>query len=162
MPAKKPTDDAETTKAVANLHATFDELAELTTFENALEWLAANDVGVITSDDIETLVGDGFKYVHKNALVNMPFIIIRSDERQSPSYNVPMITVYAMTATNQRVKFIDFGSGFREQLATYERRTGRTPVGLMCKNGLVANTYDTTDEAGEEIKATTFRINFGD
>lgn len=162
MPTKKATDDQATSGTVATLHATFDELAELTTFENALEWLASKDVGLVTSDEIEQLVGDGFKYVHKNAMVNMPFVIVRSDTRMSPSYNVPMVTVYAVTATNIRVKFIDFGSGFREQLATYERRTGRSPVGLMCKNGLVANTYDTTDDSGEEIKATTYRINFGD
>lgn len=168
MAVKKATEtDQETVTEtadtnVAKLSARFDELAELTSFENALEWLAQQEVGLVTSDEIEQLVGDGFVYVLKPALVNIPFVILRSDTRMSPTYDSPMVTVYAMTATNQRVKFTDFGSGFREQLETYERRTGRSAVGLMCKNGLVGNSYDTQDAMGNTIKATTFRINFGD
>lgn len=165
MAAKKTTEDepaTTTTTAVANLHATFDQLAELESFETALTWLAEQNVGLVTSDEIEQLVGDGFQYVLKAALVNMPFVILRTDHRMSPSWDVPMVTVYAMTATDRRVKFVDFGAGFREQLSTYERRTGKATTGLLCKNGLSANTYDTTDGLGNTIKATTYRINFGE
>lgn len=157
-----PTKKTDSERAVATLHATFDELAELTSFDNALHWLAEKNVGLVTSDEIEQLVGDGFKYVHKSALVNIPFVIVRCDQRMSPSFDVPMVTVYAVTATDQRVKFVDFGSGFREQVMTYERRTGKSVVGLLCKQGLLGNTYDTQDQAGNDIKATTYRINFGD
>ena len=146
---------------VDKVRNTFDQLAELESFDAALEWLASQDVSLISSDEIEQLVGDGYQYVHKAALVNIPFVILRADHRMSPTYDVPMVTVYAMTATNKRVKFVDFGSGFREQLATYETRTGKPTVGLLVKNGLIANDYRTQDDNGKEITATTFRINFG-
>lgn len=146
----------------AEWQAKLDELVEIGSFDDAVALLSSKGVELVGSDEVEQFVGDGFDFVNKSTLVNIPFVILRSQERMSPSYDVPMIQVWAMTATNRRVKFVDFGAGFREELSTYTRRTGRSPVGMVCKNGLSASTYDTEDAAGNPIKATTYRINFGD
>lgn len=146
----------------AEWQAKLDELVEIGSFDQAVELLTSHGVNLVGSDEIEQYVGDGFDFVNKSALVNIPFVILRDQHRMSPSYDVPMVQIWAMTATNRRVKFVDFGAGFREQLSTYEQRTGRSAIGMVCKHGLEASTYDTQDAGGNDIKATTYRINFGD
>jgi hypothetical protein len=164
MAAKKTNVDDETDneKEVEKWRVTLDELVEVGSFDDAVALLNSHGVELVGSDGIEEFVGDGFDYVEKAALVNIPFVIMKYVHRMSPTYDVPMVQVWGMTATNRRVKFVDFGTGFREQIATYEKRSGRSAVGLILKNGLVANTYDTQDATGKDIKATTYRINFGD
>jgi hypothetical protein len=138
---------------------TVDALAELTSFDDAVAYLGSAGVGIVSTDEVEDLIGDGFQYVNKNALVNMPFVILEAKQGMSPNYNAPYILVRAMTATNRKVKFIDFGAGFREEIASFERRSGRSAVGIVAKGGLVANTYTTTDSDGNDISATTYRLN---
>lgn len=147
---------------VEQWQAKLDELVDLGSFEEAVALLNSHGVDIVGSHGIEEFVGDGFDFVDKSALVNIPFVILKYVHRMSPTYDVPMLQVWAMTATNRRVKFVDFGAGFREELSTYEKRSGRSAVGVVLENGLVANSYDTTDAAGKDIKATTYRINFAD
>lgn len=155
-------------KSVEKKAPTVAELVELQSFDGAIEYLGERGIGVFSATEVEEFLGDGFTFVEKNALVNIPFVILKLDHTMSPSYDVPMTTVRAMTATNKRIKFVDFSTGVHNQLTSFEERSGRSAVGLVAKRGLVASNYDVCEECGharcsehpgaKQLKATTFYL----
>lgn len=161
---------AKGSKAVTKREPTIAELVELQSWDGAIEFLAEQGVEVFGVDTIEEFLGDGFAYVMKNALVNIPFVVLKVDHTMSPTYDVPMTTIRAMTATNKRVKFVDFSSGVHDEISSFEQRAGRSAVGLLAQGGLSASTYDVCEECGmsknrctehpdgKTIKATTYRL----
>jgi hypothetical protein len=117
------------------------DLVELDSFDDALAFMQAQGVQVFDVSEVQEFLGDGFLFLQKEALVNVPFLIVDVKHTTSPSYEVPMVTVRAMTATNKRVKFVDFGAGIRNQLDMFETRAGKSPVGMVVSRGLTSSDY---------------------
>lgn len=161
----------QTTKAVTKREPTIAELVELQSWDGAIEFLTDQGIEVFGVDTVEEFLGDGFAYVMKTALVNIPFVVLKVDHSMSPTYDVPMTTIRAMTATNKRVKFVDFSTGVHSEISSFEQRSGKSAVGLLAKGGLAASTYDVCEDCGmsknrctehpdgKTIKATTYRLN---
>lgn len=146
-------------KTVMTRTQRMEALAELNSFDAAVAYLNAHDIELVTTDDVADLIGDGYSYVDKNALVNIPFVILDVQGGESKTYGVPYVMVKAMTATNKRVKFTDFGAGFRQEIETFESRSGRSAVGMVAKGGLTPSHYTVEDVNGKEIQATTYYLN---
>jgi hypothetical protein len=165
--AKPATDE---NKAVARKSINISELVDLGSFEQALDFLQSEGIAIRNVTEVEDFLGDGFTYVQKNALVNIPFVMLHVQRTMSPSYDVPMTTVRGMTATNKRIKFTDFSSGIHDQITNYETRSGMSAAGLVVSNGLSASEYDACESCGrsvprcdcdgetKRIKATTYYL----
>jgi hypothetical protein len=162
MPKKQETESAE----VANVEATLETLATAETWEDAIALLQNTGVEVYSADAVESELGDGFTYVEKRSLVNVPFIIMRTSTGWSEAYNTPRVTVHAMTNGNQRIKFVDFSTGVLEQLETLKAH-GREPRGMIVPKGLTESIYDACEtckravthcecSTPQKTKATTY------
>lgn len=158
MATKKDAPKTDET-AVMTRTQRMEALAELDSFDAAVAYLNSHDIQLVTTDDVADLLGDGYSYVDKNALVNIPFIIVDVSGGESKTYGVPYVMVKAVTATNRRVKFTDFGAGFRQEIETFESRSGRSAVGMVAKGGLTPSHYTVEDGKGNEINATTYYLN---
>lgn len=162
MAAKK-----ESTKELAKREFTLDTLAEIGNWEEAIGFLQSEGVEVFSVQDVEEYLGDGFTYVEKNVLVNVPLVILRVDRRMSPNFDVPFSTIYVMSSTNKRMKFTDFSTGVDQQLSNMLTK-GKSPVGMILDRGLLPSEYDVCDECkrsvsrcecetpGKKTKATTY------
>ncbi|WP_132123980.1 hypothetical protein [Actinocrispum wychmicini] len=147
-----------------------DDLVGLESFDAALELMRTQGVDVVDITDVQDLLGDGFLFLQKDALVNIPMMLLDVKHTWSPSYDAPMVTVRAMTATHKRVKFVDFGTGIRSQLEMFEARAGRSPIGMVIP-GLEASQYDVCNDCGRAncqdhadatvTRATTYRLKIG-
>ncbi|MFD9893705.1 hypothetical protein ACFWY9_30535 [Amycolatopsis sp. NPDC059027] len=156
-------------KNVAKKTVSINELTDVKSWDDALTFLQGEGIDVVSASDVEEFLGDGFTYVEKNALINIPFVILQVNRIMSPSYDVPMTTIRAMTATDKKVKFVDFSTGVNEEITSFEERSGRSAVGLVVKRGLRVSEYDVCDECkraqctehpdAKQIKASTFYLN---
>lgn len=165
MATKKPTDPGKTVQRVSLNMA---DLETLESFDDALNFMVDQGIDVKTVSELQEFLGDGFTYVDKSALVNIPFLIMDVKHSFSPSYEVPMVTVRAMTATNKRVKFTDFGTGIRVSLEAFEGRAKRSAVGIIAHKGLTSSDFTVCDDCGttncrdhpeaKQTKASTYYL----
>ena len=90
----------------------------------------------------------------KASLVNVPMVVLSWEFKESNAYGTITI-MYARTKDGRLVRVIDSGSGIGSQLRDYEESNGKRP--FLC-SGLVASQYESQDEKGKTIKATTYYI----
>jgi hypothetical protein len=141
----------------------FQDKAQVQTWDDAIAFLAEQGYDVQTAEQTEQALGDGFEFMRdKNQLVNVPFIVLDYKQGFSERYNTPYCTVWAMTGTNKRVKFIDMSTGIAADLMSATSR-GYKPQGMIFRQGLTSSSYDVKDDAGNKTgeTGTTFYLNVG-
>lgn len=114
------------------------------------------DLNVRTADEFDA--DDGFLFVDKEAkqqLVGSQFIIVKAQYFESEDYGLG-VTVYAVTNKDNRIKFVDFGTGVRDQLKDAVNEDGSWPEGqiILVPNGIVPSIYGPKmdKETGKQIR----------
>jgi hypothetical protein len=152
-----------------------EELATITSFDDAIAFLKDSGVEVVSASDV---LSDGFEGVEKSDLVNVPFIILRVMTTMSKEFNSPMVIIHALTGFNKRVRFTDGSTGILGQIKFYTERTGKSPVGMFVPKGLLSSSYTPNERDsdgnvvldefgapkplmnnGKEVVATTYYLN---
>lgn len=139
-----------------------DDLSQLS-FANLMDSVQSDaTITVRTSDEFDP--DDGFLFVEdKNQLVGSQFVIVKARYFESEEYGLG-VQVKVVTNKDNRVKFVDFGTGIRDQLKDAVTEDGEWPDRqvILVPNGLVASTYGPkkNKETGEVIRpgGTTFYL----
>lgn len=125
--------------------------AELT-FANLQKMAAAGDIDVLDSSALDDQ--DGFLFMspdRKADLVGSPFFIVKAAEGQSKRFDSNFVTVWIVTERGNRLKFVDFGAGVKQQvlpLIDNETHESRPGIAVFCQNGLSESKYDADPETG--------------
>lgn len=136
-------------------NVTTEELAALSSFDDALKLVAAKvgetNVGVASQE-----IGDGFKLLeNKDQLIGVPFIAVTWDFHQGD--HGEFVSVKLMTKDGQKYIVNDGSSGIRDQLIGYTNKKG-TQGGLFCEKGLRRSQYEYEAEDGTKKPATTYYL----
>lgn len=148
--AKKSTD-----VVVPGKNVTTDELASLTSFDDALKLVAAKvgeqNVGVASQE-----IGDGFKLLeNKDQLIGVPFIAVTWDFHQGT--HGEFVSVKLVTKDGGKFIVNDGSTGIRDQIIAYTAKK-KTQGGLFCEKGLRRSNYTYKDEQDKEVQATTYYL----
>jgi hypothetical protein len=138
-----------------------DEIGELTSFDDAVKFLAAKGYTVETAAD---MLSDGFTGIEKKKLVNRSFVIVDAKISLSNDYgdDGQFAVVKVFTQDGGKFRFTDGGTGICQQIGMLmsKRADKGGAVGVVIPGGLVDSEYDYTDEStGEVTKAHTFYLN---
>jgi hypothetical protein len=139
-----------------------DELMDLTSFEDAVKFLAEKGFTVATAED---LLSDGFNGVEKAKLVNRTFIIIDAKVSESDDYtnadgeSSSFAVVKVMTQDGKKFRFTDGGTGVCLQIQTLLAKREGGAVGVIVPGGLVDSEYPYVDSDGNKSMAHTFYLN---
>lgn len=140
-----------------------DDLDAITSMDDALAILAAHGV---TPVDAAEILADEYAPIAKDALVNVPFMVL--DSKTSWGDYGPFVTCRVILMNGKRFRFSDGSTGIYEQMRMLENKYGmKNAVGLRCMKGLSKSTYTRRDDDGEPIvnekgveeKGTTFYFN---
>lgn len=134
------------------------------TYDEMLAFLSTLGAETIETADV---VIDLWPLWDKSKLVNVPFAILGYDFTEGDFVTeqgdkTQYVIVRFITKDGRRGRFADGSTGISKQLAYYEER--RTALGktnravLKLENGLSESTYETKDEKGKVIKATTYYL----
>lgn len=154
--AKKTAASTTSTEVeVPGKNITVDELAALTSFDDALklvqEKIGEDNVGVAAAE-----IGDGFKLLeNKDQLIGIPFIAVTWDFHQGD--HGEFVSAKVMTRDGQKYIVNDGSSGIRDQLMGYTAKKN-TQGGLYCEKGLRRSNYEYQDESGQKKPATTYYL----
>lgn len=118
--------------------------------EELVNYLQNQGVEVYDVSDVERFLGDGFVYVEKSELVNVPFLILDVRTGMSPNFTAPYATIRAKTGSGKPVKFVDFSTGVLDMLLSLEK-SGKNPVGMWCSKGLTVSEYDACQQCGHAV-----------
>lgn len=131
------------------------------TFEDFVK-LTEQEYGEIV--DAAQELGDGFTVLTRkqksSMLVDVPCLLMSWTFRQG-DYERPFVSVRVVARhANGIGKYIvnDGSVGIADQLATYQKETGKTG-GMFARGGFSLSEYDTTDKDGNTIPASTVYIN---
>lgn len=135
-----------------------DELMGITNFDDAVR-LATEVHGQIVAADRE--LGDGFALLskeQKNLLCGVPLLLLEWKFRGGDFGNFVTLRVIARNPDASVSKYIlnDGSTGIAEQLADYQKNTGRTG-GMFVGKGLRRSDYE-VDIDGDMKAASTFYL----
>lgn len=109
--------------------------------------------------------GHGFVLCKSDALVGVPFVVVKSFYNESEYEEEPFVTLYCVTEQGGKFIVNDGSTGIRRQFIALGKRMGFTalpktqgPAPVLVPRGLSRSDYETTDAAGKPIKATTFYL----
>jgi hypothetical protein len=138
MAVKKTTDSAQAeSAAVAVRQISNDDLLNISSFEDALAFVAEQYGDVLAADEV---IGNGFRMLaDKNKLVGTPFVAVqwKFHPGDFDGYYTNMLVV-----TDQGDRYIvnDGGAGITRELMEFSKRSNRMG-GVVFRNGLSASTY---------------------
>jgi hypothetical protein len=116
-----------------------EELAELTSFDDAVRFLAQNGYAVESAGD---LLGDGFEQVDKKDLINRTFIIVDAQVSMSKEYiGADFSIVRLIDQGGKKMFFTDGSTGINEQIKMLIARRKGGAAGVICVKGLNVSTY---------------------
>lgn len=146
MPSKNSPEKVEETTtetAVAIRQISNDDLLNISSFEDALAFVAEVYGDVLAADEV---IGNGFKMLsNKGLLVGVPFVAVQWKFHVS-DYNDSFYTnMLVVTDKGDRYLVNDGGSGITRDLKDYSDRSGRMG-GLVFRNGLSESTYSFCDD----------------
>lgn len=142
----------KSTKDVAVQGFTFEALAGITTFQQAIELATDKHGQLLDSLDL----GDGFASKEKSELVGVPMVILEWQNGKNTSYG-DFLIVKVVTDKNEKVVFVDGSTGIKQQLDVITENSGRTG-GILAREGLRVSEYTYTDDDGKEKPAKTYYI----
>jgi hypothetical protein len=136
-----------------------DDLARVTTFEEAVALAAQVSGGEVLAADTE--LGDGFAVLEskdKRTLIGVPLMFMEWQFNQGDMGEFVSARVAAKQGNGVGKYIINDGStGIYRQLQEFSKRTGRS-TGLYARHGLRVSDYKYTDNEGKEKPASTFYI----
>ena len=131
-------------------------LADINNIDQALEFASAGGEVVSAAEMGDT---DGFRFVRdKSRLVGSRFVVVDVDKFTSVKFGDPIdgIVVKFVSAGGYKGKFVDFGTGIKEQV--YEIMSRQPELsGILCDNGLVRSEYDTEID-GKKYHGVTYYL----
>lgn len=160
MAEQKKTEEAaaEGSKELSKAIFTVDELQGIESFDDALK-LAAEKYGAENIALASDVIGDGFKLLeNKDQLCGVQMLILSWTFNMGDfgEYASARIVTHEDGATR---KFVvnDGSTGIRDQLMSYEAKTGRQG-GLLVSKGFRRSDYEFEDEKGKKQKGTTYYL----
>lgn len=133
---------AEVAKKVARVP---DEVVQgFTSIDDAIRYFNSNE-GVVQAGDV---LGDGFTITEKEALLNIPLLILDWSEHLGDSG--PYASVRAITSDNRKVRFSDGSTGIYRQLT--ELFLKGVERGILVRTGLTKSDYFVNEKTGEITK----------
>lgn len=158
----KPDDEATTSTAVDLNPSRFsrEELASITSFEDAMKLAVREHGGVVNAHEVEEL-GDGFRIASesdKEKLVGVPLFFLDWNFREGDFGEYVSIRAIQQREDKSVGKWVinDGSTGLREQLKEFETLTGRAG-GLNLRNGLRVSNYRVDAESREPITRNQVR-----
>jgi hypothetical protein len=147
-------DNASQEVVMQDVKFSHDDLASITSFDDALQLLAA-PLGTENISSADATLGDGFAVIdNKDRLIDVPFLLINWQE--SLGDHGPFTIARGVTRDGFKFVMTDGSTGIHEQLQAYTGKTGKS-AGLLCRHGLRRSDY-TYDDNGTDKDASTYYI----
>lgn len=161
MAEQKKTEEAaaEGSKELTKAIFTVDELQAIESFDDALR-LATEKYGAGNIALASDVIGDGFKLLeNKDQLIGIQMIVLSWTFNMGDfgEYASARIVTHEDNGVSRKYVVNDGSTGIRDQLMSYEAKTGRTG-GLLVSKGFRRSDYEFEDDKGKKQKGTTYYL----
>lgn len=149
-----PTENKEVTPTAPLISD--DQLAEISSFNDAVEMLARAGIEVNRASDY----GDGFDVHDKKEFVGTPFLLIdfKVVPGEKSDYGANFVVIRLITEAGKKAILTDGSTGICDQIVRLSQRTPPVTGGIFCEKGLDVSEYKYVAESGEETPAKTYYI----
>lgn len=135
-----------------------DQLAAIRTTEDLKTLLAQEGVSLVDVSEF----GTGFELADSAALVNVPFVIVQSQVKDSDKFTdddgnpAKFAVLHVVTQDGRKLVITDGGTGICKQIQRMHSKG--TTAGIMVPKGLSESRYDYIDKDGKKTAAVTYYL----